>query len=134
MTTQPMTEWTPADPAGAVPAKATDSNRPLNIRAFVALVAALAGVGLPVSGFANHLLQMEPMTQRRHAWMSAHNGLGLLFAAFAIWHVVLNRGAFLRYLHGLTARSHRSRQEIAWAVAVVAAVLVVTVGHTLHAR
>jgi hypothetical protein len=107
--------------------------QPMNTRGFVALVAALAGVGLPMTGVANHLLQMEPMTQRRHAWMSAHNGLGLLFAAFAIWHVVLNRGAFLRYLQGLAVRS-RGRQEIAGAVAVVAAVLAIAVGHTLHAR
>jgi hypothetical protein len=109
-------------------------HRPFNSRAFVALIAALAGVGLPLTGWANHLLQMEPMTQRRHAWMSAHNGLGVVFVAFTIWHVVLNRAVFLRYVQGLAVRSKRNGREIAWAVAVVAAVLTFAVGHTLHAR
>jgi hypothetical protein len=54
-----------------------------DVRAFVALTATIAGLGLPVSGYVNHLFQIDPMTIQRHAWMSAHNILGVIFAVFA---------------------------------------------------
>jgi Domain of unknown function (DUF4405) len=106
----------------------------LNKRAFVALVIAIAGIGLVPTGIANHVLQLAPIAGRRHAWMAAHFGLGVLFTIFTAWHIVLNRAAFFRYLQGIAARSSASRREIVWAVAVVASVIAVTAGHTLHAR
>jgi hypothetical protein len=112
----------------------TTTRKPFNQRAFVALVAAGSGVGLPFTGFANHLLQMEPMTLGRHAWMAAHNGLGVTFATFAVWHVILNRRAFLQHVRGAAARWRSVNREVLWATALVAIVLFAAVGHALHVQ
>lgn len=108
------------------------SKQPFSKRAFVALAAAFAGLGLPVTGVANHVQQMDPMTVQRHAWMSAHNILGVLFVVFAIWHVILNRRALLKYTGGLAERLPRVSREAIWAAALVAVVLVMVVGHAFH--
>jgi len=63
------------------------------MRAFVALALTFSGLGLPVTGYVNHVYQFAPMSMARHAWMSAHNILGVQFAVFAIWHAILNRRA-----------------------------------------
>jgi hypothetical protein len=64
-----------------------------NTRAFVAITIALSTLGLPIAGLPLHVLDSAPLTVARHAWMSAHNALGIVFVIFAIWHVVLNRRA-----------------------------------------
>ena len=103
-----------------------------NKRAFVALTAASAGLGLPITGLANHLFQMEPMGVQRHAWMAAHTGLGVLFLVFVIWHIILNRRALCNYVRGACSGQPGMSREVFWAVAFVAAVLFVGVGHALH--
>ena len=110
------------------------TRKPFNQRAFVALVAAVAGVGLPLTGLANHLLQLESMTQQRHFWMAAHNGLGVIFVTFVVWHVVLNRRAFLTHFRGAAARWRLVSREVLWATVLVSVALLVAVGHTFHAR
>jgi hypothetical protein len=110
------------------------TSKPFNPRAFVALVAAVAGLGLPLTGVANHLFQMESMTLRRHARMAAHNGLAVIFATFVVWHVVLNRRAFLAHLRGAAARWRSVSREVLWATVLVAAGLFVAVGHAFHAQ
>ena len=110
----------------------TAIKKPFNLRAFVAVAAATAGLGLPFTGYANHLLQMEFMTQRRHAWMSAHNSLGLAFVLFAVWHVVLNQRVFLNYFRGAASHWRNMSREVLWAAGLVIIVVVVAVGHTLH--
>lgn len=106
--------------------------KPFNMRAFVALAAALAGFGLPVTGVANHIHQMDPMTLQRHVWMSAHNILGVLFVVFTVWHVILNRRALFNYASGLAERFPKMSREAICAAALVAGVVVVVVGHALH--
>jgi len=101
-----------------------------NTRAFVALSLVLGGLGLPVTGIMNHVHQTDPITVR-HGWMAAHNGLALLFVVFAIWHVVLNWKALVRHI-GAGARQMLATREAIGATALVALVLVVAVGHTLH--
>jgi len=112
----------------------TDTKKFLNRRAFVALTAAISGMGLPVTGIANHLYQMEPMTLERHAWMSAHNTLGVLFTIFAIWHAILNRRALCNHARGLGARLFSMSREASFAVALIAIALFFVVGHTFHVR
>ena len=103
--------------------------RPFNARAFVALMAAITGIGLPLTGLANHLCQAHPITPSYHAWMSAHNSLGTLFFVSAIWHAVLNRRALVRYLRGVRSRLSGSSREAIYAVALVAVVLFVALAH-----
>jgi hypothetical protein len=110
------------------------TSKPFNQRAFVALVAAVAGLGLPLTGLFTHLLGTEAISPRRHFWMAAHNGLGILFATFVVWHLVLNRRALLAHIRGVSGPSRSVRREILWATAVVAAVLLVAAGHTFHAQ
>ena len=108
------------------------TKKPFNSRAFVAVAAAVAGLGLPLTGFANHLLQMDIMTPRRHAWMSAHNSLGVIFVAFTAWHVILNRRVLVNYIRGATSHWRNINREALWAAGLVAFVVVVAVGHTIH--
>ena len=102
---------------------------PLNGRAFVALTAAISGIGLPVTGLGNHLCQAHPITHSYHAWMTAHNGLGIVFFVFAIWHVVLNRRVLVKHLRGVSLRVPGGDREAIYAVALVAVVLFAALAH-----
>lgn len=102
-------------------------------RAFTAAVIAFSGLGLPLTGLANHLYGFAAPSIPRHVWMSAHNCLGLLFAGFAVAHVVLNRRALWKHLwnHGVPVPA--LRREAAFAVALVAILLLLFVGHAFQA-
>jgi len=104
-----------------------------NIRAFVALMIAFSGLGLPITGIANHIYGFSVLTVTRHAWMSAHNILGLLFTIFSIWHIVLNRRALSNYIKGFAARVSFVSREAALAGALVTLILSIFVGHAFHA-
>jgi len=104
-----------------------------NTRSFVTLMIALSGLGLPVTGIANHFLGFAPPSVGRHAWMSAHNGLGILFVVFSLWHVVLNRRALWKHVRNASLRIPAMSREAMYAGAVVTLVLVLFVGHALHA-
>lgn len=106
--------------------------RRFNHRAFVSMVAAISGIGLPVTGFMNHVYQFAPFTAARHGWMGLHNGLGIFFAVFAIWHVALNRRAFVGYFRNAVRDLPMLRREIALALVIVA-VTVIIAGHGFHA-
>lgn len=107
--------------------------RKFNTRAFVALMIAFSGLGLPVTGVANHVYGFLPLTVARHAWMSAHGILGLLFVVFSIWHIVLNRRALWKYIKGMAARVPVFSREATLAGAVVALFLFLFVGHAFIA-
>lgn len=77
--------------------------RPFNARAFVNLMLILAGLGLPVTGIANHYLGFAALTPQRHGWMAAHNALGLLFVASAVGHAWLNRRPLLGQIRAMGA-------------------------------
>ncbi len=104
-----------------------------NLRAFVSLMIAATGLGLPVTGVFNHVYGFAPLTLERHAWMSAHNVLGVLFVGFSVWHVVLNRRALWRHLSSTAARLPALSREALVAGAIVAAAVAAVVGHALHA-
>ncbi len=101
-----------------------------NPRAFVSLVIALCAAGLPVTGLANHALQLE-MTRERHAWMSAHNSLGVVFVVFVAWHLILNRRALVAYLRGAATGLPGVAHEARWALAVVGVTTALAAGHAL---
>jgi hypothetical protein len=103
-----------------------------NLRGFVILTATVSGLGLPITGLANHLHQMDPMISfSRHAWMAAHTILGVLFMVSVVWHAILNRRILLNYV-----RSHANYAgigcEAVGAIILVAVMLSVAVGHALH--
>lgn len=100
-----------------------------NKRAFVAAMAVFSGLGLPLTGLANHLLGFAPLTTGRHAWMAAHNVMGILFAVFVTWHIVLNRRMLAHHLRQAAAMS----REAGLAVAITGALLVLAVAHAFIA-
>lgn len=103
-----------------------------NTRAFVVCMIAFSGIGLPLTGFANHVLGFSPLTVARHAWMSAHNILGVVFVAFSIWHSALNRRALSNHVKGAVARIPAFSREASIAGAILTLVLLLFVGHAFH--
>jgi hypothetical protein len=103
-----------------------------NLRGFVILTATVTGLGLPITGLANHLHQMDPMVSfSRHAWMSAHNILGVLFMVSTVSHAIFNRRILLNYVRGHAARPGIGREAVG-AIVFVAVMLFIVVGHTFH--
>lgn len=100
-----------------------------NIRAFVALVIAFCCLGLPITGIANHVYGFSVLTVTRHAWMTAHNILGILFTIFSIWHIVLNRKALLNYIKVFTPPVPFVSRETVLAGALVTLILAFSIGH-----
>ena len=100
-----------------------------NTRAFVALTIALSGLGLVLTGIFNHYYGFSPMTVERHSWMSAHNGLGLLFVVFSIWHAVINRRSFWKHITRSVSRAPSIGREMVLAGLVLTLSLLVCVGH-----
>jgi len=111
------------------------SNKPnqFRIRAFTVTVLIVTGVGLPITGIVNHFYAYSSMTVARHAWMSAHNLLGVLFLVFAVWHSVLNRRLLFGHMKGAIAGIFGMSKEAAWACGMVSLLLAVAVGHALLA-
>ncbi len=100
-----------------------------NLREFVILTATAAGLGLPITGLASHLHQMEPIASfSKHAWMAAHTILGVLFVVSTIWHAILNRRILLNYVRGQAARPGIGREAVG-AIVLIAVMLFVAVGH-----
>ena len=103
-----------------------------NWRGFVILTATVTGLGLPITGLANHLHQLEPIVSfSRHAWMSAHNILGVLFLVSTVSHAIFNRRILLNYVRGHAARSGIGREAVG-VIVLVAVMLFVAVGHAFH--
>ena len=99
-------------------------------RAFVSLMIALSSLGLAVTGIAGHVYEHDGLTVPRHAVMASHAGLAFLFSVFSTWHVVVNRRALWSHLRS-AARRVVSREALA-AAAIVAVILLLTVGHAFH--
>jgi uncharacterized membrane protein YidH (DUF202 family) len=103
-----------------------------NLRGFVVLTAAVSGLGLPITGLENHLYQMDSILSfSRHAWMTAHTILGILFTVSTVWHAILNRRVLLNHARGHAARSGTGREAVG-AVIFVVVILFFIVGHTFH--
>ena len=105
--------------------------RSFNLRAFVTLMAACTGLGLPFSGLANHLLQHAFFSVARHTFMAVHNVLGLLFCVFTIWHILLNRRALAGYMRRGMDQARGWKREMIYAGVLTGAALLLAVGHGL---
>ncbi len=103
------------------------------VRSFVAATAVLSGLSLPMSGIANHLYGHHAVSGARHAWMAAHNVLGLIFVIFTAWHIALNFRALRKHLRGAVARVRLVSKEALLALALVVIALLVSAGHAFHA-
>lgn len=105
-----------------------------NTRGFVVLMIVFSGLGLPITGIANHFYGFSPLTVARHAWMSAHNTLGLLFIIFTIWHILFNRRALVNHIRGRMAHmTVLSREAILAGIATMLP-LFIFIGHAFHMR
>jgi hypothetical protein len=91
-----------------------------------------SGFALPLTGYMNHVYGLEGMSVARHAWMSAHNVLGVLFTASAAGHAWMNRRALLAHVRGGRARLAAVNREAISAAALVLAGLALFVGHAFH--
>lgn len=101
-------------------------------RAFTVLMMTACGLALPVTGYYNHALGFEPLGVARHAWMSAHDAIGILFIVLATWHVVLNRRALWRHVKGAVASFPAVSRGAAVGCAIVALLLFLIIGHAFH--
>lgn len=108
--------------------------RRFNRRAFASTAMAISGLALPLSGYANHVLQFEGMTVARHAWMSAHTSLGVLFTGFAAWHVALNWRPLLAQLRSVGGSIPVVRRETLLASGLVVITTALAVGHAFLVR
>lgn len=107
-----------------------------NLRGFLILTATVSGLGLPITGLANHLHQMDPIVSfSRHAWMAAHWILGILFAISIVLHAIYNRRMLLNHVRGYAAR-HAAHpgigREAFGAIILVTLMLFFAVGHAFH--
>ena len=101
-----------------------------NKRGFISSGMFISGLGLPITGIMNHYLAFDSMTVERHAWMSAHNILGVFFVLFAIFHIIYNWKTLLKYIKNSVAIII-SREAVA-AFSVILFFLVLVVLHTFH--
>ena len=104
-----------------------------NIRAFVAIVAAISVSGLFLSGIVNHILQNDPITFHRHAWMAAHWFLGIIFIFFVALHAMLNRRALIKHIKGVPSGVPAFSRELILAGAMVSAPFLLSIIHVLIA-
>lgn len=104
------------------------------VRAFTVIVLATTGIGLPVTGIINHFYAFSDFTVARHALMSVHNVLGILFVVFAIMHAVLNRRILVNHVKNVAAGTLGINREAALACGLVVLSLLLAVGHALHGR
>jgi hypothetical protein len=77
---------------------------------------------------------MEQMTLRRHAWMSAHNTLAVIFVTAAVWHIILNRRALFNHVRSVTSGLFGVSREATYAGIIVAFLLFVFVRHAFLVR
>ena len=108
----------------------TAANSTFSARAFVACMAVCTGVSLPFTGLANHILGFDPLTMERESWMAAHNVMGLLFAVFVTWHIILNRRALAHHIRAAAIASREAKT----ATVVTGLLLFLAVMHPLLAR
>jgi hypothetical protein len=104
-----------------------ETQNKFNKRAFYSIGMFISGIGLPVSGWMNHLLGFAPMSPERHVWMTVHNILGLLFVIFSILHIRLNWKSLT--LHIKKAAGIVMSREAIYAVFMVLFLITIAVLH-----
>jgi protein-S-isoprenylcysteine O-methyltransferase Ste14 len=100
--------------------------RPFNRRAFAALALAICGLMLPVSAV---LMEEGRHGQGRNLWGPVHGAFGLLFVAFALWHIYMNRRLMWNHIKGAPAKAHSVSRELIVAVVLIGACMALLLGH-----
>jgi len=107
-----------------------ENERKFNKRAFLAVGMFISFIGLPVSGYMNHILGSTDMSVEKHLWMSIHNVLATFFCIFSIWHIKLNwkpvKNAFKKMTDIIISR------EALYAFALVGVFLTLFILHAVH--
>ncbi|MCE1164278.1 MAG: DUF4405 domain-containing protein [Bacteroidetes bacterium] len=106
------------------------SQNRFNKSAFVSVAMCTAGLALPFSGYMNHVFQFDALTVGRHFWMSVHNASAVLFAVFALFHIIYNRHSLIRYIKSIKSISIKKEALLAFAL-VVFIVCIISM-HALH--
>jgi len=99
-------------------------------RGFISTGMFISGLGLPITGIMNHYLAFDSITTERHAWMSAHNILGIFFILFAVFHIIYNWKGLIKYINN-SVEAIISKEAVA-ALSVVLFFLVLVILHTFH--
>lgn len=108
------------------------TTRRFSVRGFVTVILVAATGGLCATGVANHVYGFTGFSAARHAWMAAHNALGVLFVFAAVAHAAANRRAVVAYVRNTAADAFCVRKEAAWALGLMALLLLLAVGHACH--
>lgn len=107
-----------------------ETKKKFNKRAFISTGMLISMIGLPFSGYMNHITGFDGMTSERHLWMSVHNVLGIFFTFFSVWHIVINRKAVWGYMKKMST-AVMSREAI-YAVSLVGFFLLLFIMHASH--
>ncbi|MGE5499969.1 MAG: DUF4405 domain-containing protein [Syntrophothermus sp.] len=110
--------------------KKMEMQEKFNTRAFVSAGMFISFIGLPFSGYMNHILGFETLIKERHIWMSVHNVLGVIFLIFSIWHMKLNwkpLNNYFRRIKGIIIS-----REVVYAASVVLFFLGLFIFHAAH--
>lgn len=103
-----------------------------NLRGFFVLISIVAGLGLPITGLANHMLQMTPpFSFSRHTAMAAHTILGILFMASTVSHAIFNRRTLINHVRKHSCRPGITREAVS-AIVLVGIMLFIAVSHVFH--
>jgi len=107
-----------------------ENERKFNKRAFLSVGMFISFIGLPISGYMNHILGFSEMFVERHLWMSVHNVLAIFFCFFSIWHIKLNwkplKNAARKMSDLIISR------EALYAIALVGVFLTLFILHAVH--
>lgn len=109
-----------------------EAKKKFNTRAFISTGMLLSFIGLPFSGYMNHILGFEGLTVRRHIWMSVHNMLGILFLIFTLYHIILNRKPIINNLKKVQG-TILSREAL-YAASLILFFVTLLVLHAVHIR
>ena len=102
-----------------------------NTRAFVTATAALAVLGLILSGVLNHTLHHGSVGFFQNTWMTFHWLLGIVFIFFAAWHSILNRRALVKYVKDICTGTPACKRELIFSVAVVGIPFLLSIIHSV---
>jgi hypothetical protein len=106
-----------------------ERQRTFSLRAFLALVSALSGMCLPVTGLGAHAAEHSPDAGAHPTWAAVHTLLGALFVVCATWHAALNRRAIVGHIRRGAGRLLPVSPEALCALALVGALVMVALGH-----
>ena len=118
-------------PFRATQTREMETQRKFNKRAFTSAGMFISIIGLPFSGYMNHLLGFDKLSAERHIWMSVHNILGIFFLFFSTWHIIINWKSLITHLKK-TSGIFIGRETV-YAVSLVLFVLILAVLHAIVA-